>query len=304
MSVSSPHRWKGQWKQCHSTLLTFLAHRGLGAEQNVWNSTELVSINHTSATPSTSTPSRHLPIPLLWSVPSDRPNSPLHSIPENPEQHLTPTFPAAASVCLSWSSLFNATLTQTQELPFLEYAETESTRLGSPDLVIKSAAIISTSRAPQTRIPNTQSFWQHFLGCQVPGNSRSTGLGYGECSGLVGARVLEIESIVSLGKTSSEFWEFKELLEYRTFLETEARLLFCWAVGGKWGGGMTVIWGFLFLQRGKDAEEFSPQTENCRIAPGTKSCRDNTHLCCGWLWGWGEGLVERTLRRVFLCSLL
>ena len=51
--------------ECHSTPLTFLADRGLGAEQDVWNSTQLAFVNHTSTTPLLTTQAPLLQLPPL-----------------------------------------------------------------------------------------------------------------------------------------------------------------------------------------------------------------------------------------------
>lgn len=58
---------------------------------------------------------------------------------------------------------------------------------------------------------------------------------------------MEKESTLSLGKHNLSSENPSSNFGNTTLLKTEVCLLFCYAVGGKWGGGMTMIWSFLFL---------------------------------------------------------
>jgi len=85
------------------------------------------------------------PSPLLLLFSSNISNSPLHSIPEHSIQHLPTPCPAEAPF-LSLNPLFTPTLTQIQELPWLESLETDGSRLGR--FVIKSAVVRNELLAP------------------------------------------------------------------------------------------------------------------------------------------------------------
>lgn len=166
------------------------------------------------------------PSPGLWLIPSTRSNSPLHSLPEHPAQHLTTAFLVGAYFC-PWVPASHPPWPRYKSCPPKERLETESARLGSPGLVIKSAVVRNMLLAPQSGIANTYSFRKHFLCSQVPDNSSSARLGYWESPGLADVWVLEIEYILSLGKHDLSSENSSSNFRNTALSETEVCLLFC-----------------------------------------------------------------------------